>query len=144
MRDIKYPEHFTHKVFNNWHRYALDDDATMIDIDALEYCRRCRAPLAFMETAQDVGQAIKPVTVLRALANITKVETYVVLFSVDEAARARKDWVHACTSFRVRRVYPEPETGWAVMDPASMTSFISGLRHRHQCVRQQQHAAARG
>lgn len=132
-RRISHPEHFTHKVFNNWHRYALSDDATMIDIDGLEYCRRCRWPLAFIESAHDIGQSVKPVTVLRTLAKVTGIDTYVILFSVDEAARDREDWANACTSFRVRRVYPPPETEWLTMNPARMDAFLMGLRRKHQC-----------
>ena len=84
-RHINHPEHFTRKMFNSWHRYALGDAVTMIDIDGLEYCRKCRAPLAFLETAQDVGQEIKPVTVLRTLAAQTDISAYVILFTVDKA-----------------------------------------------------------
>ena len=134
-RHINYPEHFTHKVFNNWHRYALGDVVTMIDIDGLEYCRKCRAPLAFLETAEDRGQEIKPVTVLRTLATQTGIPAYVILFTVDEAARARENWADSCTGFRVRRLHPLPETDWLAMDPDHMAAFLTGLHMAHECRR---------
>ena len=134
-RHINHPEHFTHKVFNNWHRYALGDAVTMIDIDGLEYCRRCRAPLAFLETAQDIGQEVKPVTVLRTLAGQTDIPAYVILFTVDEAARAEENWAASCPGFRVRRLHPPPETGWLVMDPDHMATFLTDLHEAHGCRR---------
>ena len=94
-------EKFGHRdlTFSNWHR-TLSDDATCIDIDFCEYCRRCRAPLALIEIARDVGQDFKPTTVLSKLANQAGIPGYLVLYVLDPNAE------HSIGPCRFQQVAP--------------------------------------
>lgn len=118
-------------TYSRWHR-ALPDHVTMIDVDGLEYCRRCRAPLAVVETARDVGQAVKPAIVLRSLAKAAGIPAYVFLYTVDEAAELREDWPAAITSFRVKRVHPN-ETDYQRFDPDEVAKRLAALHEQHHC-----------
>lgn len=78
------------RVFSHWHR-TLPDCATAIDIDFLEYCRKCRWTLALIELAQDVGQTFKPTPVLQRLAWQAGVPAYLIFYTIegDTVAMAR-------------------------------------------------------
>ena len=71
------------RVFSHWHRRALPDFVTAIDIDFLEYCHRCRETLALIELAQDVGQSFKPTPVLERLARRANVPAYLIFYRID-------------------------------------------------------------
>ena len=70
------------RVFSHWHR-TLPDCVPAIDIDFLEYCRKCRWPLALIELAQDVGQSFKPTPVLQRLARQANVPAYLIFYTVE-------------------------------------------------------------
>ena len=65
-------------TYSNWHRVASIERfvgaaqaraLTMIDLDGLEYCCRCREVVGLVEVARDVGQAFKPSIVTGQLAH---------------------------------------------------------------------------
>lgn len=119
-------------AYSQWHR-TLPHSVTMIDVDGLEYCQRCRAPLAVIETARDVGQAVKPATVLRRLAKAANVPAYVLLYTVDEGAEQREDWVNCIRSFRARRAHPD-ETEYRQMTPLQMAQLLVRIHTQHVCA----------
>lgn len=125
-------------TYSRWHRYALHDGITMIDLDAIEYCRRCRMPLALIETARDVGQDIKPVTVLKKLAMTGNVEAICLLYTpsdvpceCDERGR-RPGCEHGILSMRVRRVAPNEARKWTVITPAEYAGWLCSLHDGHE------------
>lgn len=129
-------------VYSKWHRYFLADDEPMIDLDAVEYCRRCNVPLVLIETARDVGQANKPTTVLAQLAQQSSILAICVLFSVDpsvgedgcdcQPGRVGADCSHGVTGFRVRRVWPKPDNwAWSVMTPEEFRDRLRRIRRDH-------------
>lgn len=120
-------------AYSAWHR-TLDDDLTYIDVDACEYCSRCREPLALIETARDVGQAFKATSVLRALAMRSGVPALLVLYSVDPHG--------SVTQFRVRSVAPR-QGALKVLTPDQFADGLRRLRRRHVCS-QRQAAEERG
>src|SRR5262249_27104624 len=71
-------------AYSNWHRQFCPERVTMIDVDGLEYCRRCRSPLALIETALDVGQAVKPTTALEQLSLAANVPAFCVLYTKND------------------------------------------------------------
>lgn len=130
-------------LYSNWHRYYLDgDNDTMIDVDGLEYChvRGCSQPLILVETAMDYGQAIKPTTVLRKLAEKASVVAFCVLytptFELDQVCPcAESDAVdpacdHGISAFRVRRITPDP-TAWIKLTPEKMKLVFRTIRDSH-------------
>jgi hypothetical protein len=72
-------------TFSRWHR-TLPDFCTCIDLDFLEYCQRCRRPLALIEIARGHHGMVKPTTVLKALADLAGIAAYLVLYDIDESA----------------------------------------------------------
>ena len=122
-------------TYSRWHRPEsigryLDrrTAATLdyIDLDAVEYCHGCRTPLALIETARDVGQADKPSTVTRRLADRSDLPAYVVLYTVVE---------DDISAFRVKRVAPLTDDGWLPMDPPTYALMLASLRAAHRCTK---------
>lgn len=88
-------------AFSGWHRAALSADCTAIDLDFLEYCRRCRAPLALIEIAKGHHNTPKPTTVLRHLAERAQVPAWLVLYDIDPGGP------HGLSpTFRLMRIWP--------------------------------------
>lgn len=111
-------------TYSKWHREQLEDAITYIDIDAAEYCQRCRRPLALIELARDVGQSHKTVTVIRNLARLAGIAAYLVLYKLDGNGEIER--------FRVTTI--EPRRGAeSVMAPADFANLLRALRVSHDC-----------
>lgn len=100
-------------TFSNWHRTALPDYCSVIDLDFLEYCHRCRKPLALIELARDVGQKHKPTRVMEELAKLAGIEAYLIIWqkvgdSVGDCRMARiwpnRTELHSVSADRVALV----------------------------------------
>lgn len=113
-------------TFSKWHRYALPDRATCIDLDFLEYCQRCRAPLALIETARDVGQPFKPTIVMKRLAATATVPAYLILYKLDPNA----EW--GISHMRVAQVYPG-QSELRKVSPEELGALITSVHDQHQC-----------
>lgn len=88
-------------TFSGWHRAALSADCTAIDLDFLEYCRKCRAPLALIEIAKGHHTKVKPTTALRHLAECAEVPAWLVLYDIDPSGP------HGLSAtFRLTRIWP--------------------------------------
>lgn len=123
-------------TFSNWHR-QLSDRVTMIDLDALEYCRRCRMPLALIETAYDKGQE-KATIVLERLAQTANVPAFCVLWtpSDDQCLTPGQKCdvagcAHGIAAFRFRRVFPD-RTGWTQTEPKHFGAWLTRLHDSHE------------
>lgn len=105
----------------------------MIDTDAVlwvEYDDGDKEPVALMETAQDVGQSIKPATVLKRLASrcFPLLPAYVVLYQVSEAINPATANIRDIQMFRIKRIWPEPETNWNKLTPTQWANHLCALR----------------
>jgi hypothetical protein len=126
-------------TYSNWHRQFCPDRATMIDVDGLEYCRRCRSPLALIETAQDVRQAFKPVAALEQLSLAANVPAFCVLYIADAGkctpdgrGRCRKvGCAHGIAAFRVRRIRPNP-TDFQEWTPKAFADYLTRVHDAHE------------
>lgn len=132
-------------VYSKWHRFYLGDAEPMIDLDGVEYCneRGCNRPLVLVETARDVGQANKPTTVLKRLAEQSGVLALCVLYKVAddvdhdsgcpcEPGSANPNCDHGITRFRVRRIYPPGAPRmWQVMTPEDFRDRLRTVRLNH-------------
>lgn len=123
-------------TYSNWHRQFCPDRTTMIDVDGLEYCRRCRFPLALIETAQDVGQAFKPVTALEQLSLAANVPAFYTTDGVkcvpDKRGRCRSvGCTHGITAFRVRRIRPNP-TEFQQWTPKAFADYLTRIHDAHE------------
>lgn len=115
-------------TYSMWHRNIEDyDQCTLpyVDIDAVEYCQKCKEPLALIETAQDVGQEFKATTVMRKLAAKAGLPAYLVLY--------RKSPIGVIDRFRVKLLYPR-YTLWHIMYPEKYIAFLKMLREKHTCA----------
>jgi hypothetical protein len=112
-------------VFSGWHR-TLNDHTTMIDIDDLEYCRRCREPIVLIENARDIGQDFKPTIVLAKLARRAGVLAFLIYYrlSTDE---------QSIVSFRVRQVEP-PDDVERILTPDEMAVIFDRWHTDHRCA----------
>ena len=131
-------------VYSKWHRFFLGDREPMIDLDAVEYCnqRGCNVPLVLVETARDVGQQVKPTTVLKRLAERSATLAICVLYKpskwvVDDASGCgceprdiNPDCDHGIESLRVKRVWPD-QTGWKKMAPEEYREYLRSIRVEH-------------
>lgn len=111
-------------TYSGWHR-TLADHITYIDIDACEYCQKCREPLILIELAKDYGQSNKATTVLRKLALKANISAYLIYYKMD-------DKTDEIASFRLRQVSPI----WGnelIMLPLEYAKFLSNIHETHQC-----------
>jgi hypothetical protein len=127
-------------TFSRWHRYALADNVTAIDVDLLEYCQRCRAPLCGIEAARDVGQRDKPTTVLAALAAAAGIPGLCVLYTPGPPCLCDEDYRvpgcrHGISGFRVRQVRPGagPFERWQPWELAAYLAYVHDSSHELGC-----------
>lgn len=97
-------------TFSHWHRMALPDATTAIDVDLLEYCRECHAPLCLIEATRE-GDHPKPTIVTRELARAAGIPALLVRYTPGPRCRCVKDYrapgcVHGIAGFRVRSIWP--------------------------------------
>lgn len=105
----------------------------MIDLDAslyVEYDDGSKEPLALVETAIDVGQDIKPSTVTKNLAKrcIPAIRAYILLYKLCADRNPADTRWQDIDQFRVRRIWPEPETGWKIMSPGEWAETLCRIR----------------
>lgn len=130
------------RTYSAWHRrnstrrYVGIEKAqllAMIDLDAacyVEYDNATKEPLSLIETARDVGQAYKNATVTKNLARrcVPMVRAYILLYTPDDKPNeADPQWPDIKT-FRCKRIWPEPATGWQVFTPDEWAHQLLALR----------------
>jgi hypothetical protein len=134
--------HGRDRIYSAWHRrkstqrYVGIEAAqtlAMIDTDAcmwVEYSDGDKEPVALMETAQDVGQNIKPATVLKRLVQrcFPILPAYVVLYQVSDGMNPAEIETHDIQMFRVKRIWPEPETPWIKLSPTQWANHLCNIR----------------
>lgn len=103
----------------------------MIDLDAslyVEYDDGTKEPIALIETARDVGQPYKTATVTANLAKRAELPCFVVLYALsDEKNPAYFLWFDI-ESFRVKRLWPKPESEWRIMSPQEWADNLLKMR----------------
>lgn len=112
------------RTFSRWHR-TLPDRCTAIDLDFLEYCRRCRKPVMLIEIARDVGQAYKPTLVLRELSKLSGVPAFLILYKID----VENEMIGDC---RVARIWPDP-TSMHPLTRDKVRGLIVRMHDEHVC-----------
>ncbi len=128
-------------TFSQWHR-TLSDACTAIDLDFIEYCNSCKAPLALIETARDVGQ-YKPTTILKGVAERTGVKAYLILWqkqvSLDlldcpACGGSGKIQRSQIGQSRVKRIHPN---GVAIesYSPEQLAAFMEAIHANCRCRR---------
>jgi hypothetical protein len=129
--------------YSAWHRRASTrrfigiekaQALHMIDVDValwVEYDDRTKEPLALVETARDNGQDVKPATVLKRLAKrcgSPPLPAYIVLYRLSGTLNPAAPEYQDIDQFRVRRIWPEPETTWTTYTPEKWALRLLELR----------------
>jgi hypothetical protein len=135
------------RAFSNWHRYACDDDTSMVDVDGLEYCsvRGCARPLLLIETARDVGQDFKPTTAMRGLAAQANVPAVTLLWTPSDmfnadpphcrcqaTRRYQPGCDHGILSFRCQHVHPTRQRTWTTVEADQIARWIDNVHVGHR------------
>ena len=97
-------------------------------INSIEYDDWSKEPLALLELAQDIGQDLKPATVIAALARRAGIEAFVVLYTLADSANPYAPSWRDISHFRVRGVAPSPLRTWWRYSPAEYAQFLLQLR----------------
>ena len=130
------------RSYSAWHRrnstrrfvgIELAQSLAMIDLDAslwVEYDDGSKEPLALIETAIDHGQHIKPATVTKKLAQrcVPTLPAYTLLYTLSDSLNPADPQWQDISSFRVRRLWPEPETVWESLSPKQWADRLCVLR----------------
>lgn len=128
------------RAYSAWHRrlstrrFVGIERATrlsMIDLDAalyVEYDDKSREPLALIETARDVGQGHKVATVTAKLARRARLPAYVLLYQTGKQANPADQRYPDIDRFRVRRIWPSPESGWRTLTPQEWAQALLEIR----------------
>lgn len=128
------------RTYSAWHRrlstrrFVGIDRAqllAMIDLDAslfVEYDDGTKEPVALIETARDVGQDHKPVTVSRHLAMRARLPCYLLLYRCGESANPADPLWRDITSFRIKRVWPREERSWRTIEPGEWAQALLQIR----------------
>lgn len=124
-------------AFNQWHRHALGDWASVIDIDFCEYCSRCGMPLALIEAARDIsGQGyFKPCRVTRSLAELAGISAYTVLWKPVEGLVTPEHGLGFIESARLAKVYPEQSDKMRYYTESELRRWYKWLHHTHRCAK---------
>lgn len=123
-------------TFSRWHRYALPDRVTAIDLDMIEYCQRCRMPLCLIETARDIGQDAKSTLVMSRLAQTANVVAVCILYTPSGECSCRRDRKvpgcrHGIEKARFRRVYPVEEQ-FEEWHDWELAAWLTSLHDNHE------------
>jgi hypothetical protein len=103
----------------------------MIDLDMcmyVEYDDLSREPLCLVETARDVGQREKSCSVTVRLARRAKLPAYLVLYQCALEPNPADVDAPDIEGFRIKRVWPTPESEWRQLDPAEWADALVRIR----------------
>jgi hypothetical protein len=128
------------RAYSAWHRrrsisrYVGIEAAqtlSMIDLDMcmyVEYDDLSREPLCLVETARDVGQREKSSSVTVRLAKRAHLPAYLVLYQCALQPNPADVDAPDIEGFRVKRVWPTPESEWRQLDPAAWADALVRIR----------------
>lgn len=157
------------RAYSAWHRrrsisrYVGIEAAqtlSMVDLGMrmyVEYDDLSREPLCLVETARDVGQREKPCSVTVRLARRAKLPAYLVLYRCALEPNPADVEAPDIEGFRVKRVWPSPESEWRELGPDAWACALVRIRtwqarkvdstrnrHRSQCQQREAHRSRGG
>jgi len=143
---------FRNAAYSAWHRpksigrYIDEETAEamrQIDLDAIlgddmelrnevttwiEFARSSSWPLALIETAVDVGQSDKPTRVTQSLARMSDLPGAVALYKLSELLNPADRRANDIESFRVRRLWLDPESEFRLLSPSQYAKWLVKAR----------------
>jgi len=127
-------------TYSAWHRrmstrrfVGIEKAQTlsMIDLDGalyVEFDDGSKEPIALIETAQDVGQMNKPVTVTTKLAQRSGLPCYCVLYKCSKKVNPADPTWPDIDYFRIKRVWPKPDKNWRIVQPNEWADALIKIR----------------
>jgi hypothetical protein len=129
-------------IYSAWHRrnstrrfIGLEKAQllAMIDVDVslwLEYDDGTKETLALVETARDVGQSIKPATVLLKLAKRIHptIPAMICLYTPSTTPNPADEQWPDIEKFRCKRLWPLPENTWTEYTPQQWAEKLLKMR----------------
>ena len=130
------------RTYSAWHRrmstgrfvgIEAAQTLAMIDLDAALYVEcedKVWEPLALIETARDVGQRYKTASVTQNLSKRTNptVPAYCLLYTPSNEPNPASPEHPDILKFRVKRLWPNPETNWREISPEQWCRGLCELR----------------
>lgn len=128
------------RAYSAWHRHhsirryvgiEAAQTLSMCDLDMALYCEyddSSREPLCLVETARDIGQVHKPCSVTQSLARRARLPAYVVLYRCALEPNPADVEAADIESFRVKRIWPAPESEWRSLDPQEWADALVRIR----------------
>jgi len=128
------------RTYSAWHRRLSTrrfvgieraQSLAMIDLDAalyVEYDDGTKEPVALIEAAMDVGQRHKSATVTMKLAKLSGLPCYCVLYSCSNSPNPADPGWPDISSFRVKRLWPKPESTWRTIEPGEWAGALLKIR----------------
>ncbi len=128
------------RAYSAWHRrrsisrYVGIEAAqtmSMVDLDMalyVEYDDLSRDPLCLVETARDVGQREKSCSVTVRLAKRAQLPAYLVLYQCALEPNPADVDAPDLEGFRVKRVWPAPESEWRSLSPSAWAEALVRIR----------------
>lgn len=120
--------------FSHWHRCTFGDDGSMIDLDGIGYCNRCKAPLYVIEATRWSGRP-KTSTVATRVAQLVNAPAWVVYYISSGPCECGEAGVlpscsHGITGLYVERSWPAPTPRTAV-SAGSFAATLQAIRDSH-------------
>jgi hypothetical protein len=144
-------------VYSAWHRppsmarFIEDPEKveamSYIDIDCAEYHDHWSEVLVLIETAIDVGQDYKPVTVTFKLAQriYPPIPVFLVLYKISKTMNptVKKFQIEDIEAFRIKQISPKWETDFTIMTPKQWAEKLLQIRedsaaHMLECGKQRE------
>lgn len=123
-RDLTYSQWHRSKSLSRYVGQRAAYECSVIDIDWCEYCRRCKKPLALIETT--MGPRPKPATVTTHLGLMADLPVLSLAYEVDDHGQI--------TVFHLQHLAPERENQVFTLTSGEWAMWLVGLRERHGCV----------
>ena len=101
----------------------------MIDLDVLEYCDRCKYPIAYIETVQKTGR-YKNCTVTANAAEQAGVAAYLIEYEPDLALPGA---IYTIKRAWITRLRPLPKQKLGEFTERRLKAWFVALHRRHQC-----------
>ena len=126
-------------TYSAWHRrgstarYVGMQNAqilSMIDMDAMlvEYDDKNRMPIAYIETAKDVGQPYKTATVTLNVAKLSNRPAFVLLYTPARTPNPANPQWPDIEKFMVKCLWPYPENQWRILTPDQWAKELLSMR----------------
>ena len=127
--------------YSSWHRVGSiqryvglekAQSLTMFDVDAMPWVETAeygKTPVAFIETAIDVGQTDKK-TYIGVVGKLSDMPAYVVLYKLAESSNPASPQWSDIESFRVKELYPNKDPSWKWMSAGEYANWLFSSRSK--------------